>query len=158
MSLTTLDDAIEDARSKQIDDVVICKPDSFDQIGLKVTCSKKGSLSKVKPERNDIPRSNSLVSKIDRLEPNSIANLDCMILSATPAREVQTKECLVKRSEATVADPTGEIKVFAWRGLAKQLDTLSPGMRLWLRAVEVQSHEGKKFLVFKNYTRIESSG
>ncbi len=96
-----------------------------------------------------------LNSDISKLEPNSIVSLDCMILSASKSREVQTKEGPVKRSEALLADPSGEIKLYAWRGLSKCLDDLSPGTRLWLHAVEVQSVEGKKFLVFKNYSRIE---
>lgn len=155
ISVTALNDACNEAAKLQIDDVIVCRPDSFDQIGLRATCSKKASLLKVKPERNDIPKSRSLILKLDKLEPNSIASVDCMVLSVSPPRDVQTKEGILKRSEATVADPTGEIKLYAWRGLAKQLETLAPGTRLILHAAEVQSREGKKFLVFKNYTRIE---
>ncbi len=155
ISVTALSESCPEAMELQIDDVIICKPDSFDQMGLRATCSKKGSLSRVKPERNDIPKSSTLVSTIDSLEPDSISSVDCMILSVSPARDIQTKEGFVKRSEATIADPTGEIKLYAWRSLARLLEVLTPGTRLMLRGVEVQSHEGKKFLVFKNYTRIE---
>lgn len=155
ISLTVLEDAMTEAADLKVDDVVLCKPDSFDAIGLKAHCTKKGSISRVKPERNDIPKSVSLVSQIEKLEPNTIATIDCMILSVTASRDLQTKEGLVKRSEALVADPTGEARLYAWRSLAKHLDGLSPGTRLWLRAAEVQSLEGKKFLVFKNYSRIE---
>jgi hypothetical protein len=155
ISVTALGESSRDATALQIDDVILCKPESFDQTGLRITCSRKGSLYKVKPERNDIPKSSTLVTSIESLEPNSISSVDCMILSVSPSRDIQTKEGLVKRSEAIVADPTGEIKLYAWRGLAKQLEPLSAGTRLMLRGVEVQSHEGKKFLVFKNYTGIE---
>jgi hypothetical protein len=158
ISVRALDEALEEARALKVDDVLICKPNTFDQIGLKAVCTKRGSLSKVRPERNDIPRSTVLVSEIARLEPNSLATIDCMVLSMSPSRDVQTKEGPVKRSEALLADPSGEIRLYAWRGLSKHLEKLSAGVRLWLHATEVQSHEGKKFLVFKNYSQIEIQG
>ena len=156
ITVTAQDEAQEGMSTLNIDDVIICKPDSFDQIGLRAVCTKRGSLSKVKPERDDIPRSTVLVSEIARLEPNSLATIDCMVLSISPSCDIQTKEGLVKRSEALLADPSGEIKLYAWRGLSKHLEKLSAGDRLWLYATEVQSHEGRKFLVFKNYSRIEA--
>jgi hypothetical protein len=157
ISATILKDAAQYVGDLRVNDVLICKPDSFDHIGLKVSCVRKGSLAVVKPERNDIPKSSFLICTIEKLEPNSLVSLDCMILSITPSRDLQTKEGLVKRSEALLADPSGEIRLYAWRSLSKYLDGLSPGTRLWIHAVEVQSLEGKKFLVFKNYSRIEIS-
>ncbi|MDH2901105.1 MAG: hypothetical protein PXY39_09045 [archaeon] len=155
IAVTVQDEALQDTASLKIDDVIICKPYSFDQIGLKAVCSETGSLSRVKPVRSDIPRSTVLVSEIAKLEANSLATIDCMVLSISPSRDIQTKEGAVKRSEALLADPSGEIKLYAWRSLSKHLEKLSAGDRLWLYACEVQSHEGKKFLVFKNYSRIE---
>jgi hypothetical protein len=148
-------EALEDIAALKIDDVVVCRPTSFDKDILKAICQKKESILKVRPQRNDIPRSVTLVSEISKLEPNSIASIDCMVLSITPSRDIETKEGLAKRSEILVADPSGEIKVYAWRGLSKHLDRLSPGDRIWLRACEIQSHEGKKFALFKNYSWVE---
>jgi hypothetical protein len=156
IALTVQDGAIEDCLPLRVDDVIVCKPESFDQTVLKAICKAKGSIAKVKPERNDIPRSSMLAVEIAKLEPNSIANIDCMVLSITPTRDIETKEGLVKRSEALLADPSGEIRMYAWRNLSRHLDKLSPGDRILIRACEIQSHEGKKFALFKNYSRIES--
>lgn len=157
ISVTALNDSAAEAEGLRVDDVILCKPDTIDLVGLKATCTKKGALFKVNPLREDIPKSNTLVAQIDRIEADSTVSLDCMVISVAPAREIQTKEGLVRRSEASLADPTGEIKLYAWRGLSKKLEGLSPGVRMWLRAVEAQSHEGKKFLVYKSYSRIEPS-
>jgi ssDNA-binding replication factor A large subunit len=155
ISVTVQKDALSQVKALKVDDVVVCRPDTFDQIGLRATCSKSDSIFKVKPERNDIPKSSSMVSEIAKLEANSVATIDCMVLTVSPSREIQTKEGPVKRSEALLADPSGETKLYAWRDLSKYLDRLSAGDRLWLYACEVQSHEGKKFLLLKNYSRIE---
>ena len=153
ISLTALNDAAKDISLLRVDDAIICKPDSLDQIGLKAICTKAGSLSKVKSVRRDIPDSTSLLVEIERLVAPSIVSLDVMSLSETSGREIQTKEGLVKRTELSIGDPTGEIKIYAWRGLSKFLDKIPVGSRLKLGAVEIQSHEGKKFVVFKNYSR-----
>jgi hypothetical protein len=156
IAVTAQDEALENFSTLKMDDVIVCKPDSFDQTGSKAVCKRKGSLTKVKPERNDIPRSTMLASEIAKLQPSSIASIDCMVLSITPSRDIATKEGLVKRSEALLADPSGEVKIYAWRTLSKHLDKLSAGDRIWVHACEVQSHEGKKFVVIKNYSRIET--
>jgi hypothetical protein len=156
ISLTALDGVGLNSSRLQIDDVVLCKPDSFDEIGLKAVCKKEGSIAKIKPERKDIPKSDSLQTQIEKLEPGNIVSLDAMALSETVAREIQTKEgSLVRRTEVTLADASGEIKLFAWRSLSKSLEGLKPGMRVLIRAAEVQSHEGKKFLLLKNYSSVE---
>jgi ssDNA-binding replication factor A large subunit len=156
ISLTAFDEAAKDSSILQTDDVILCKPDTFDEIGMRAVCKKSASLSKLKPERKDIPKSSSLVTLIEKFEPGSIVSLDAMTLSETVAREIQTKEgSLVRRTEISLADPSGEIMIFAWRSLSKHLEGLKPGMRVWIRAAEVQSHEGKKFLLLKNYSRIE---
>ncbi len=154
ISLTALNAAAKDMVNVQRDDVILCKPDSLDQIGLKAICTQRGSISKVKSERKDIPNSSSLFMEIERLTSPSIVSLDVMSLSESSSREVQTREGLVKRAELSIGDPTGEIKIYAWRGLSRLLEKISAGMRLKLEAVEVQSHEGKKFIVFKNYSSV----
>jgi hypothetical protein len=63
----------------------------------------------------------------------------------------------VRRSEVLLADHTGEIKLYAWRSLAKILDSCAIGERIEVRAVEVQTYESKKFLVMKNYSSIAKS-
>ena len=65
-----------------------------------------------------------------------------MSLTDSVGREIQTKEGLVKRTELTVADHTGEIKVYGWRNLSKLIENCSAGDRVVLGAVEVQTHEG----------------
>ncbi len=156
ISLTVLEDAASDAGGFQIDDVVLCKPDTFDEMGLRAVCKKKDSLSKLKPERKDIPLSDSLVSAIENIEPGAVVSVDAMTLAESVSREIQTKDgSLVRRSEVSLTDPSGEIMLFAWRSLSKTLEGLKPGIRLWVRAAEVQSHEGRKFLLLKNYSRIE---
>jgi hypothetical protein len=77
-----------------------------------------------------------------------------MCLSDSLTRDVQTKEGLVRRSEIVVADPTGEIKLFAWRALSKTLEKIRAGTKLFLNAVEVESFEGRKFLLLKNYSSV----
>lgn len=156
ISTTALDEAASDAGALQIDDVVLCKPDTFDEIGLRVVCKKKGSIARLKPERKDIPRSDSLICRIEKFEPGTVVSLDAMTLAETVAREIQTKEgSLVRRTEVSLADPSGEIMLYAWRSLSKSLEGLGPGIRVWIKAAEVQSHESKKFLLLKNYSRIE---
>ncbi len=154
VSITALNEAAGDLKGLRADDVVICRPDSFDGVGLKAICTKKGSLTKVKPERKDIPYAVSLETEIEGLESSTIVSVDAMSLSESSSREVQTKEGLVKRAEVSLGDPTGEIKAYAWRGLAKFLEKIPAGTRLKLYGVEVQSYEGKKFLVLKNYSRV----
>ncbi len=154
ISLTALNEASRDASQLKVDDVIVCKPDSFDQIGLKAICTRALSLTKVKSERKDVPSSASLFLEVDRLIAPAIASLDVMSLSEASGREVQTKEGLVKRTELSVGDPTGEIKIYAWRGLSKFLEKIPAGSRLKFHAVEIQSHEGKRFAVFKNYSRV----
>lgn len=154
ISLTALNDAARDVSELNVDDAIICKPDSLDQVGLKATCSRAGSLSKVRSERKDIPNSTTLLLEVERLVAPTIVSLDVMSLSEPSAREVQTKEGLVKRTELAIGDPTGQIKIYAWRGLSKYLDKIPAGSRLKFEAVEIQSHEGKTFVVFKNYSRI----
>ncbi len=152
ISLTALSEASKSAAQIHQNDVILCKPDSLDQVGLKAICTQVGSLPKVKSERRDIPNSSSLFLEIEKLTAPSIVSLDVMSLSESSSREVQTKEGLVRRSELAIGDPTGEIKIYAWRGLSKLLEKIPAGVRFKFEAVEVQSHEGKKFVVFKNYS------
>lgn len=149
-------EASSGANDLGVDDVVICKPESFDPVSMKASCSKAGAISKVSSKRQDIPNHASYVRTIENLEENKIASLYVMCLSDSVSREIQTKDGLVRRSEILAADPTGEIKVYAWRNLSKLLDGVSAGETLNLNAVEVQSHEGKKFLVLKNYSTVEA--
>ena len=138
-----------------VDDVIVCKPDSIDYLAQRASCSKRGSLVKTAAQRPDIPDSSKLIASIEKLEEGGVASLEVMSLAESVSREVQTKDGLVRRSELLVGDPTGEIRVYAWRDLSKLLEKIPAGERLWLRAVEAQTHEGKKFLVVKNYSRVE---
>ncbi|MCL4517585.1 MAG: hypothetical protein M1587_00120 [Thaumarchaeota archaeon] len=140
-----------------VDDIILCKPDSIDPVSMKVTCSSKGAISKLGSKRQDIPVASSYVRTIESLEENTTASLQVMSLSECSTREIQTKDGLVKRSEILAADPTGEIRIYAWRNLAKLLEGISAGETLTLSAAEVQSHEGKKFIVLKNHSRVELS-
>jgi hypothetical protein len=156
ISVTAINAAAEEMALLQRDDVVICKPDSLDLVGMKAICSKEGSLSKVKSERKDIPTSSTIFVEIEKLVSPSIASLDVMCLSESSSREVQTKEGLIKRAEMALGDPTGEIKIYAWRGLSKALDQITAGTRLKFEAVEIQSYERKKYAVLKNYSHISA--
>jgi hypothetical protein len=155
ISLTALDDSAEDIKSFETDNVVICRPDSVDPNGFKATCSKKGALVKCKSERRDIPSARSLVNRIESLEKDTIVSLEAISLAEPAIRNIQTKEGPVKRAEVSIADATGEIRLYAWRNLSNLLEKIRAGTRIWLHAVEVQSHEERKFLVMKNYSRIE---
>ena len=154
-STTVTKDAIEDSEKLAANDVVLCKPETIDFMGLKVSISKKGALAKVGAKRPDIPRASSLETKIESLTEGTIASLDVMSLAVSVSREVQTKDGLVRRTELQIGDSTGEIRIYAWRELSKLLDDIPAGERIRLRAVEVQSHEGRKFLNFRNYSTIE---
>ncbi|MCL4539524.1 MAG: hypothetical protein M1378_08000, partial [Bacteroidetes bacterium] len=155
LPLVATGDARSCANDLGVDDVIVCRPESIDPISKKVTCTKAGALSKVQAKRQDIPDSASYVRTIENLEVDVIATVQVMCLSDAISREIQTKDGLVKRSDILAADPTGEIKVYAWRSLAKLLEGVSAGDRLTLNAVEAQSHEGRKFLVLKNYSTVE---
>ena len=144
-------------RDLGVDAIILCKPDSIDPVSMKITCSSKGAISKLGSKRQDIPVASSYVRTIESLEENTTASLQVMSLSECSTREIQTKDGLVKRSEILAADPTGEIRIYAWRNLAKLLEGINAGDTLTLSAVEVQSHEGKKFIVLKNHSRVELS-
>ncbi len=140
-----------------VDDVVLCKPNSFDEIALKAQFSIGGSLVKVRPKREDIQSSAALITKISNLESGSIVSVESMALSEPLSREISTKEGMVRRTELVVGDETGEIKVLGWRTLGKRLEGIRIGTRIFLRCVEVQSYASKKFLVLKNFSRVEIS-
>ena len=154
LSVTATKDSIDEATTLNIEDVIVCRPDSVDYLGLKASCSKRGSIMKTSSKREDIPRSNTLVTKIEKLEDPAVVSLEVMSLAESISREVQTKDGLVRRSELQVGDATGEIRLFAWRELSRMLEKIPAGEHLWLYCVEVQSHEGKKFLNLKNYSKI----
>lgn len=156
ISLTANSAADGDFEKLKVGDVVVCKPDSFD--GAKCTCAAPNSVSKVKAERKDIPNANALMTEIERLEIGKVVTVDAMVMSDAASREIQTKEGLVRRSELLLADPSGEIKLYGWRTLSRHLEKLPKGLRVLVRAVEVQSHEGRKFLLLKNYSCIEPVG
>jgi hypothetical protein len=81
--------------------------------------------------------------------------LELMCLTDSLSREIQTKEGLVRRTELTMADHTGEIRLYGWRALSKVIENYHAGDRVLLEAVEVQTHEGKRFLQLKNYTTVK---
>jgi ssDNA-binding replication factor A large subunit len=159
ISVTASDDAAKNLGENEIttDVVIICKPEAFDQSTLRASCSSANSISKVVSKRPDIPLSSSLVVKVEDLpaEEGAVVSLELICLNDQVSREIQTKEGLVKRSEISVADHTGEVKVFGWRNLSKQLEEFSAGDRILLNAVEVQIFEGRKFLLLKNYSTVE---
>lgn len=154
-STTATKDAIEESEKLAVNDLILCRPDTIDFMGLKVSVSKKGALARVGAKRPDIPSASSLETKIENLTEGAIASLYVMSLVVSVSREVPTKDGLVRRTELQIGDPTGEIRLYAWRELSKLLDNIPAGERLWLRAVEVQTHEGRKFLNFRNYSTIE---
>ncbi len=139
------------------DCLVICKPDSLDEATFRATCTTANSVSKVAAKRPDIPSASSLFVKVEELprEEGAVVSLELICLSDHVSREIQTKDGLVKRSELTVADHTGEVKVFGWRNLSKLLEDFSAGDKIILRAVETQIFEGRKFLLLKNYSTVE---
>ena len=147
-------DAANEVGGLNTDEIVVCKPDTFDSASLKANISKEKSIVKSNSKRADIPTSASLLSRVENLEQTGIVSLELMCLTDPVGREIQTKDGLVKRTEVTVADHTGEIKVYGWRTLSKLLENCSAGDRIILGAVEVQVHEAKKFLVLKNYSTV----
>jgi len=158
VSVTASDDATKNLNDEaEIDSVVLCKPDVFDQGSSRVTCTSLNSISKVSAKRPDIPDVSSMFVKVEEIPPTegSVVSLELICLSDQVSREIQTKEGLVKRSEITAADHTGEVKVFGWRNLSKMLEGFSAGDRMILQAVETQVFEGRKFLVLKNYSNVE---
>jgi len=159
ISLTASEEAVKNLVGEEvpIDSVVICRPDTFDPTLLRATCTIANSVTKVSAKRSDIPIASSLFVKVEDIpsEEGAVVSLELICLNDHVSREVQTKEGLVKRSEVTTADHTGEVKVFGWRNLSKMLEDFSAGDRIILRAVETQVFEGRKFLVLKNYSLVE---
>ena len=150
-------DSVNEITGLKIDDLFVCRTESIDFLTLRASCSKKGAVLKVGSTRPDIPDSTSLVKKIEDLNEDGVpVSLEVITLSESVTREVQTKDGLVRRADITLGDPTGEIKLFAWRELSKVLENLTAGIKMKFSAVEVQSHEGRKFLVLKNYSRVET--
>ena len=158
LSVTASDDAAKNLGDDVSSDVVvICKPDSLDEKTLRAICTLPNAISKVSSKRPDIPLASSLFVKVEELpsEEGAVVSLELICLNNQASREIQTKEGLVKRSELTVADHTGEVKIFGWRNLSKLLEDFSAGDRIILNAVETQIYEGRKFLVLKNYSSVE---
>ncbi|HXQ92959.1 MAG TPA: hypothetical protein VN739_08120 [Nitrososphaerales archaeon] len=155
ISAVASDEAAKSLGEIQKDTVVICKPESVDYATFRATFTGANSISKVSAIRTDIPLSAAMFVKVEDLSENSVVSLELICLSDPINREVQTKDGLVRRTDLTVADHTGELKVYGWRALSKVLEGFSAGDRIFLEAVEVQSFEGKKFLVLKNYSTAE---
>ena len=149
------DEAAKNLGEIQKDSVVICKPESIDYATFRANFVGANSISKVSAKRPDIPLSTTLFVKVEDLSENSVVSLELICLNDPISREVQTKDGLVRRTDLTVADHTGELKVYGWRALSKMLEGYSAGDRIVLESVEVQTYEGKKFLVLKNYSTIE---
>ena len=137
----------------QIDDLIVCKAKTFDPTTLKATI-EPNSIVKSASKRADIPKSDSLFSRIENLEIGQIAFLETMCMSESVTREIQTRDGLIRRSEISLGDHTGEIKLYGWRDLSKSLEGFSGGDRLILRGVEVLEHAGKKFLNLKSYSSL----
>ena len=152
ISVTFSSDAEQNLQGMSLDDVVLCRPETVDYTLLRASSARPNSLTKLGAKRPDIPLSSSLFARVEDLADNSIVSLDLICLTDPMSREIQTKDGLVRRSEILLADHTGEIKLYAWRGLAKLLEGYAIGERIETRAVEVQTFEGKKFLVMKNYS------
>ena len=155
--ITANDEAVSDLGPLRFDDVVVCKPETVDWTHLRAFAIQKNSFVKSSAKRKDIPQSSSLLSTVENLGQSGIVSLDIMCLTDPVDREIQSKDGLVKRTEISVADHTGEVKLYGWRNLAKMLEDYSAGDRITLSAVEVQTHEGKKFLIMKNYSTIAKS-
>lgn len=154
INITAGDEAVDDLSPLGLDDVVVCKPETLDWATFRAFANKRNSFVRSKAKRADIPTSSSLLSTVEDLKKSGIVSLELMCLTDPVEREIQSKDGLVKRTEITVADHTGEIKLYCWRGLAKMLEGYSAGDRIILGAVEAQTHEGKKFLVLKNFSSI----
>ncbi len=159
ISVTATEEAVKNLVGEEvpIDSVVICRPDTFDSALLRANSSSANSVTKVAAKRPDIPMASSLFVKVEDIPPEEgeVVSLELICLNNHVSREVQTKDGLVKRSELTVADHTGEVKVFGWRNLSKMLEEFSAGDRIILCAVETQIFEGRKFLLLKNYSVVE---
>jgi ssDNA-binding replication factor A large subunit len=159
ISLAASEEAVKNLVGEEVpsDSVIICRPDTFDPALLRASCTAANSVIKVAAKRPDIPMASSLFVKVEDIpsEEGAVISLELICLNDHVSREVQTKDGLVKRSELTVADHTGEVKVFGWRNLSKMLEEFSAGDRIILRAVETQIFEGRKFLVLKNYSVVE---
>ena len=157
ISATIAGEAVKKGISLGINALLICKPESLDMELGKATFAKDDSLIESQSKRKDIPLSASLAASIENLGECGIVSLDAMCLTDTIEREIQTKDGLVRRSEITVADHTGEIKVYGWRALSKILVGYSAGDKVIISAAEVQTHEGKKFIVLRNYSDISKN-
>ena len=155
ISVVLSGDATRNLEAISSDDVMLCRPETVDYSLLRANCVSANSITKVGSKRPDIPLSSTLFAKVEDLAEGSIVSLDLICLTDPVSREIQTKDGLVRRSEIHVADHTGEIKLYAWRNLSKLLEGFSIGDRIESRAVEVQSYEGKKFLILKNYSSVE---
>lgn len=152
ISATITAEAANKGLNLGIDTLLICKPETQDLESGKATFSKIDSLVVSGSIRKDIPLSKSLVAPIEQVGQTGIVSVNVMCLTDPLERDIQTREGLVRRSEITVADHTGEIKVYGWRSLSKLLEGYTAGDRILVSAVEVQTHEGKKFVVLKNYS------
>lgn len=155
ISLTVTGGALKDLEQLSQDNLILCRPDSFENETLRTTVTKEKAIVKLRSRRQDIPGSDSLIVTVENLQQNGVVSLELMCLTDSLSREIQTKDGLVRRTELTVADHTGEIRLYGWRNLSKILENYSAGDRIFLSGVEVQTHEGKKFLQLKNYSTVK---
>lgn len=154
ISATFLGKASNPNKELQVDDLLVCKPRTFELSTLKASI-ETNSIVKSNSNRRDIPKSDSLLVRVEDVERGQIVSLELMCMSESVTRDIQTREGSIRRTEISVGDHTGEMRVYGWRDASKSLDDYSAGDRLMLRAVEVQSHEGKKFLVLKSYSSVQ---
>ncbi|MDG6906713.1 MAG: hypothetical protein JRN20_13110 [Nitrososphaerota archaeon] len=154
ISITAVGAALKSMESFDQDNIILCRPETSDKEGSKVSVTKEKNLTKLQSKRSDIPTSDSLKLCVEDVPQDGIISLEVMCLNDSIAREIQTKEGLVKRTELTVGDHTGEIRVYGWRSLSKVLDNYHAGDLILLGCVEVQTHEGKKFIQLKNYSTV----
>lgn len=157
ISATITGEAAKKGTNFGIDTLLICKPESLDMGSGKAIFTKENSLVESRSKRKDISISKSLGTSIENLVQSGIVSLEVMCLTEPLEREIQTKDGLVRRSEITVADHTGEIKVYGWRALSKLLIGYSAGDKVIITAAEVQTHEGRKFVILRNYSNISRS-
>lgn len=153
ITATVLGKASSSPLDLQVDDLVVCRPKTFELNTLKATI-EANSITKSNSKRPDIPNSDSLGARVEDLEPGQIVCLELMCMSESISREIQTRDGSIRRSEILVGDHTGDIKLYGWRELSRLVENFSVGDRIKLRGVEVQNHEGKKFLNLKSYSSL----
>lgn len=122
-----------------------------------IVCRSSDDLKLAGETKQPYPGFKELVTKINVVKEGSMPLfLEVIALSRSNLQEVVTRDgSTVKRGDVVVGDETGEIRIVAWRNLTKLLEGISPGQRLWLRALVAQPDRNGISLQGRSFSSID---